>query len=216
MDLSWLQGWSLHSLLLQNMELEKHFRIDMFPPMFVAKLNGGLAEYDHGLHRIRFEEREMMFMLDGFHHVFFHELIHSTCPHFARWDRLNEHFQIVHHDVNDYVNLEERIAEIGAFVLLSMFCDTWVIAKIKKTLNKHFKMYDTKFAIPWSEVEQAVKCYIIKKDCPKLESTLQYYKQVVSEITSVYEGHFNGQLQVKPTPTRTSRINCINARNVAI
>jgi hypothetical protein len=92
--------------------------------------------------------------------------------------------------LSEYINLEERIADTAAFVMLKTV--TGWTDKTGEILTERFAMDATDFALPWLEVERAVKCYLKDKDCPKVELALQYYKQVVSQITTVYEGQFNG------------------------
>lgn len=203
MDLSWLQGWSLHSLVLKNMDLEKHFQYWLFPEMTVTDIGSGLAEYRHGPGDIRFMEKKMNYFLDAFQHIFFHELAHSTTKYTNRWyDRIawsSSSFE-------DKIHIEERIADCAAFVLCSAFIrgirNKDMAPELKYRITK---TYETDLALPWGEVEAAVKCYLVNKDCPKVESALQYYKTIVSECTTVYEGMFDGRIH-QPCKTETTPI----------
>lgn len=210
MNLSWLQGWSLHSLILKNMELEKYFKVSMFPEFKIYPDAIGMAYYHRRKHYIGFDENKLAYLVDGFDHVFFHEIVHSTAIETKRFDRF-----IFNSHPEDAYNLEEQIAEVGAFILLSMFSDTssWSPAA---TIQERFLTYcKTELALPWGEVERAVKYYLIDKDCPKLESTLQYYKHVVSQVTTVYEGQFNGRLQIQSEETANASKHNRDVRNFA-
>lgn len=192
----WVQGWTLYSLILKNIDIEANFDTEKFPK-FEVTANSYAKEHDskfaaiyyHKPHKVFFSEEGLYLDNMWFSHTYFHELIHST-THF------NNRFQYMWFETRnkkDIIGLEERIADIGALVLCLNFQSDKVC--VKTILEQAVSQNDTNLAIPWKDLEDAVLFYVKNKTCSKLKQQLQLVKQIImdNDLCPIYEGNFNGQ-----------------------
>lgn len=196
MDYSWIGNRQLHLAILYSLQLEKNFNIDMFPSFEVkAYRKKRLAEYSFSDNSVSFNEYYIQTRLTTFSHTFFHELAHSTSKYTNRWNRIwaNGGFS-----VNDIVGLEERIADLVAFIWCDIFDKKFDFNQSphnrKLALKSIFTDNPSRFSLPWKEVEDAVLCLLKNKDCPKVIIALKFYKQLITDnkFCSIKEGIFNG------------------------
>lgn len=195
MDYNWVGDRQLHLAILYSLELHEHFEVEKFPSFSIAACKKDRrAEYNVPNHTVVFNEYYIQTKLTAFSHLFFHELAHSTCKYTNRWERIwaNGSFK-----VDSIVGLEERIADLVAFIWCDIFDRKFnfneKIGAIS-SLGKLFENNPTNFKLPWKEVEDAVFSLMKNKSCPKIIMTLKYYKMLIinNELCSIKEGIFNG------------------------
>lgn len=188
MNYQWIGNRPLHLSLLQTLDLESVWYTGMFPKFELTDdiPRDNIARYHMDFHIVQFNIRYIQSFINAFTITYFHELAHSTTYWNERFDRL-----IITNNKNDIVNLEERIADIVSFI--------WDECYNKKNINRKdfirlaFEKNITSVGIPWGEVELAAKQYLKDKNCPKIESMLELYKNIIIEdnLSYVYEGLFN-------------------------
>lgn len=193
--LQWIEHYPLHSFILQTMQLPEIMEVAKFPTFSIgcpSKKNHA-AEYTLHKHTVVFNEVVMYNEMTQFSFVYFHELMHSTSHSNGRWTRLLRNTSPTL--IESIANLEERIADIAALVLVDLFDKPQTketIIKLPFLLKLEHAIYSnpTPYELPWGEVELAVKTYLKNKACPKVESKLQFYKQVITNnnFCKLYEG----------------------------
>lgn len=198
MDYTWVQGWTLYKLTLQNLELESNFRIELFPKFEVVEHNFSAewqrefcALYNNPSHTISFAQKYMYNKKMWFMHVYFHELIHSTTRY---TNRVAVNFKLGGpRNYAHLASLEERIADIGGLVLCSIFEKENV--DYERVIKKIAEDNKTRFALPWGDLESAVLFYTKNSTMLKAQNALNYMKRLIidNDLLDIYEGSFNGR-----------------------
>lgn len=196
----WAQGSASNFRALKKLKLEKHFNTGLFPEFMVTnECTFGdvrfIALYHNTKHVVKFNHDHFHSDKMWFVHTYFHELIHST----TFWNGRYRNMWVKCGNFMDYEHvggLEERIADIGALVLCGVFETDFGRLDYKQLLICILNDAKTDYALPWGDLEQAVLFYLKKKDCSKVKQKLQLIKEIIIEhnLTTIYEGAFNGQV----------------------
>jgi hypothetical protein len=199
----WVQGWTIHHEILKNIELENHFNTKLFPQYKICEVSYSYehnahfsAIYNHKKHWVLFSHLGLNSDDMWFSQTYFHELIHSTTKYSKRLHKMWDIVQpVTIKQEQDFYGIEERIADLGSIIL----CATFTTDKIdlKPIVKQAFKIScnETKYALPWKEIEDAVLFYVKNKTCFKLHTKLQLVKQIIMDnsLTPIYEGYFDGR-----------------------
>lgn len=195
----WIGERPLHLAILKSFNLEDNFNTSAFPVFSVEEMpSNKIAEYIFPRHVVKFNETYLQNNFGSFAHVYFHELAHSTNIYTNRWNRIWANSSPV--NVKNIVGLEERIADIVAFILCDVFSAKFNFKGSDRfrynSIKNVFINNETNYALPWQEVEEAALCLLKDKTCPKVNNALQYYKNYIVEndFTMVTEGKFDGQV----------------------
>jgi hypothetical protein len=190
--LSWIESYPLHFSIIQGMKVADKMHTEYFPRFYIKSKNKRLvAEYSYVDHVISFNETYMYAFMNKFSHHYFHELAHSTAKYTGRFERFAT-------NTNEIRNLEERIADIAACILVECFDkpeNSMLTMENLETIKAIFTYNPTSYPLYWLEVECAVKFYLKNKNCPKIDCMLQFFKQVIlnNNFTKINEGLFNEQ-----------------------
>lgn len=183
MNHQWIGERQLHKTILRSLNLENNFTVEQFPKLMVQPLcDKRAAEYRIPQHEVVFNEYHIQNHISSFTHTFFHEVAHSTMKYTHRWNRLLEYYHVSSDDV---LNLEERIADIVAFIWCDIFDNHFDFNVSKRQIEKKLLQFlndnPTNLALPWGEIEIAVFVLLKNKTCPKITITLKYIKKLIMD-----------------------------------